>query len=175
MIIIINPVHDYHCQYMAARLARMGAPYMELGCPIRNDYALLNGWLYYNGIPVPRAQAVFYRGVLGHNAEPVRTDDAEKRYTDGVQFAARAEAVQSWLAILAETGVNVINPPGNRSKYVQLHTLLAAGLPLPRTCITSSPELAARFIESVGAAVCKPARGGSYCRKIGRASCRERV
>ncbi|GIQ68059.1 ATP-grasp domain-containing protein [Xylanibacillus composti] len=173
-IVVMNPANDIHCQYMIAQLQKRGIPYAELGSPLQHDYALLNDQLLYDGKPLPPVQAVYFRGVLTHNPDPLANADAGKRLIDNMQFAARVEVVQSWLGIMAASGVAVLNQPGNRAKYVQLHTLQQAGLPLPETCITSSPEIARQFIRKVGKAVCKPIRGGSYCRKVD-ASMQERL
>ncbi len=164
-IILMNPVNDIHCQFMLAQLHQRGIPYMELGSPLDHDYGMHNGQLLYDGKPLPQVQAVYFRGVLSHNPDPLDQEDARKRLTDNMQFAARVEVVQSWLHIMAESGVTILNQPGNRSKVVQLHTLQQAGIPIPATCITSSPEVARQFIQQVGKAVIKPVRGGSYCRK----------
>lgn len=165
-IVVINPVNDIHCQYMLAQLHKRGVSYVELGSPLEHDYALLNGQLLYDGRPLPDVRAVYFRGVLSHNPAPLEQADRSKRLIDNLQFASRVEVVQSWLSLLSSSGTSVLNLPGNRSKYVQLHKLAQAGIPLPDTCITSSPAIARQFIQKVGATVCKPIRGGSYCRKV---------
>lgn len=165
-MIVINPVNDIHCQYMLAYLRRNRIDHIELGSPMEHDYALHNDVLLYDGQPIKEVRAVFFRGVLSSQADPLQHEDAVKRFTDQAQFSARIEVVQSWLHLLADYGVRILQPPGFRAKFSQLNKLHRARLPMPRTCITSSPEIALSFIDSVGEAVCKPVRGGSYCRYV---------
>lgn len=73
--------------------------------------------------------------------------------------AFRFEALRS----LAELGVSVINPPDAivraANKFATSMALRRAGVPTPRTVVTSSYEEALRTVESMGRAVCKPLFG----------------
>jgi|GEM_PF-586400 len=165
-IVIVNPMNDAHCRHMTNRLQELGIDYVELESPLTNDYALLDGVLYYNGKAIRKASSVFYRGVMTHNPEYFLLEDPE-RYNVQVQFGGRAEAVREWLRIMHLEGAFVINPPSYNSKYHQLYKLRRAGVAVPDTCITASVELAREFARRAdGQAVCKPLPGGSFCRRI---------
>jgi hypothetical protein len=157
---------DVHCNHMIKRLSQRGIPFKELGSPLENDYALVNGNLYYNGELMYGVYSAYFRGLMVYDATGAPDANKELQYTDEIQFSARSNAVSTWLSLLDETGTKVINPPRNNAKYRQLFLLQQEGIPLPRTCITSSPEMAKSFISKVGLAVCKPLLGGSYCRRV---------
>lgn len=166
-ILIMNPMDDVHGDFMISKLDQKGIEYVALGSTRDNDYAIWNHNLLYNGEPVQQygIRSVFFRSVL-QDPNQFQDDDASVQYTGNIQFSAQVEAIRTWLLIMHHQGVRVINPPRNFSKYYQLHTLHQAGLPLPKTCVTSSPELARSFISEVKNAICKPLPGGSYCRKV---------
>lgn len=73
--------------------------------------------------------------------------------------AFRFEALRS----LANLGVTVINPPDAivraANKFATSMALRRAGVPTPRTVVTSSYDEALRTVESMGRAVCKPLFG----------------
>lgn len=73
--------------------------------------------------------------------------------------AFRFEALRS----LSDLGVIVINPPDAivraANKFATSVALRRAGVPTPRTVVTSSYEEALRTVESMGRAVCKPLFG----------------
>ncbi|HOL43915.1 MAG TPA: RimK family alpha-L-glutamate ligase [Methanothrix sp.] len=73
--------------------------------------------------------------------------------------AFRFEALRS----LADLGVTVINPPDAivraANKFATSMALRRAGVPTPRTVVTSSYDEALRTVESMGRAVCKPLFG----------------
>lgn len=165
-ILIVNPMNDIHCQHMMNRMQELEIEYRELGSPREHDYALLDGVLFYDGEPIREISSVFYRSVMSHNPEYFTLEDPY-RYEAQIQFAARGEAVRNWLSLLHEMGAKVINSPVNTSKYYQLAMLHRAGIPLPRTCITSSPDVVRDFVNRVGGqAVYKPLPGGSFCRRV---------
>ncbi len=165
-IIIMNPMEDIHGQHMAAYLDSLGIPYLELGSPYSNDYTLWDNTLVYNGNVIPAPQGVYFRSVMSQAPELFAQNDSEAKYIAQVQFNAFVETVRTWLALLARSGVRTVNAPVSSSKYLQIQLLQTAGIPMPRTCITSSSEAARLFVEQVGKAVCKPLPGGSYCRKV---------
>ncbi|WP_110931302.1 ATP-grasp domain-containing protein [Paenibacillus bouchesdurhonensis] len=165
-ILVVNPMNDVHCRHMVAKLKEMGLEYKELGSPQLNDYAAVNGELIYNGEPLRRLRSVYFRSIMTHNPNQLAGGSAAERYNSQLQFSAQVEAVRGWLHALHEEGARVINPPSSSSKYYQLNALHRAGIPLPRTCITSNSEIARNFISQVKGAVCKPLPGGSYCRKV---------
>jgi hypothetical protein len=165
-ILIFNPMNDVHCNHMIKRLNQRGIPFKELGSSLENDYALVQGNLYYNGELLDGFYSAYFRGLMVYDALGTPGANKELQYTDEIQFSARSSAVSTWLSLLDETGTKVINPPRNNAKYRQLFLLQQEGIPLPRTCITSSPEMAKSFISKVGHAVCKPLLGGSYCRRV---------
>src|SRR5690606_23890602 len=128
--------NDMHCNYMVAYFKRNRMAYKELGSPLEHDYALVNDVLYYDGEPITEIRAVFFRGLISHQTDPLQHSDAETRFNDRTQFASRMEVIQSWLHMLSDYGVCVLQPPGFRAKYMQLHKLHRAGVPLPKTCVT---------------------------------------
>lgn len=73
--------------------------------------------------------------------------------------AFRFEALRS----LADLGMTVINPPDAivraANKFATSMALRRAGVPTPRTVVTSSYDEALRTVESMGRAVCKPLFG----------------
>lgn len=169
-VLIVNPMNDPHCRHMSLRLEEMGIPYRELGCPIENDYAWSDGVLYYDGEPLQEVSAVFFRSVMTHDPTQLSTKGSQQQYTNQIQFSARAEAIREWLRMLDARGIPVINAPTPTSKYYQLDALQRAGVPIPRTCITSSQAAAKQFVERVGGqAIYKPLPGGSFCRKVDEA------
>lgn len=163
-VLIINPMNDIHCSQMAQRLGQRGIDFLELKSPAEHDYAFVDGQLIYDGKPIRSVQGVYFRSLLKQQSSA--SEDAAGKYIEQVQFMAQAEAVRSWMAALHRRGVRVINPPQHNYKYVQLYVLQQLGIPIPKTCITSSPELARSFVGSVKKAVCKPLPGGSYCRRV---------
>lgn len=165
-ILVVNPMNDVHCRHMVSMLRERGIEYKELGSPKLNDYAAVNGELIYNGEPLRRFRSVYFRSIMTHNPNQLAGGTAADRYNHQLQFSAQVEAVRGWMHALHEEGARVINAPSNSSKYYQLNALHRLGIPLPRTCITSNPEIARNFISEVKGAVCKPLPGGSYCRKV---------
>lgn len=73
--------------------------------------------------------------------------------------AFRFEALRS----LADLGVTVINPPDAivraANKFATSMALRRAGVPTPRTVVTSSYDEALKTVERMGRAVCKPLFG----------------
>lgn len=73
--------------------------------------------------------------------------------------AFRFEALRS----LADLGVTVINPPDAivraANKFATSMALRRAGVPTPRTVVTSSYDVALKTVERMGRAVCKPLFG----------------
>ncbi|WP_055105286.1 ATP-grasp domain-containing protein [Paenibacillus ihumii] len=165
-IFVINPMNDFHCRHMVMKLKEMGIEYKEFGSPHLNDYGAVNGELIYNGEPLRRIRSAYFRSIMTHNPNQLTGGSAAERYNNQVQFSAQVESVRTWLRVLHEEGARVINAPTSSSKYNQLNTLHRIGVPLPRTCITSNPDIARNFISEVKKAVCKPLPGGSYCRKV---------
>ncbi|GAA0137423.1 hypothetical protein YSY43_42640 [Paenibacillus sp. YSY-4.3] len=165
-ILVVNPMNDVHCRHMVTKLKEMGIEFKELGSPQLNDYAAVNGELIYNGEPFRRLRSVYFRSIMTHNPNQLTGGTAADRYNNQLQFSARVEAVRGWLHALHEEGARVINAPSNSSKYYQLNALHRLGIPMPRTCITSNPEIARKFISEVKNAVCKPLPGGGYCRRV---------
>lgn len=165
-VFVINPMNDVHCRHMVMKLKELGIEYKELGSPELNDYAAINGELIYNGEPLKKIRSAYFRSIMTHNPKQLTRGDAAERYNNQVQFSAQVESVKAWLHALHEEGARVINAPSNSSKYYQLNTLHQIGIPMPRTCITSNPDIARSFISEVKRAVCKPLPGGSYCRKV---------
>ncbi|WP_164779440.1 ATP-grasp domain-containing protein [Paenibacillus kobensis] len=165
-IVIMNPMNDAHCRHMANRLQALEADFIELESPLTNDYALQDGVLYYNGVPIREVSSVFFRGVMSHNPDYFQLEDPQ-RFDVQVQFGGRAEAIRGWLRIMHERGAIVVNPPSQASKYYQLYKLRTIGVTLPSTCITSSVGIARAFVVRIGGqAVCKPLPGGSFCRRV---------
>lgn len=165
-IVIFNPMKDTHCDTMVKHLIKRDIPYKELGCPLENDYALMDGNLYYNGELIDGVCGAYYRSVMTNDSAGLFGENKELKYTDEIQFSARSNVVNSWLSLIEQEGITVINPPRNNAKYRQLYLLQQAEILLPKTCITSSKEIAQQFISEVGRVVCKPLLGGSYCRRV---------
>jgi glutathione synthase/RimK-type ligase-like ATP-grasp enzyme len=165
-IIIMNPMDDVHGQHMTMYLKERGIPYLEMGSPYKHDYTLWDNTLFYDGKPINAPRGLYFRSVMTQAPELFSLEDTEAKYIAQVQFNAFVETIRAWLILLSKRGVRMVNSPVNSSKYIQLQLLQAAGIPIPRTCITSSSEVAKLFIQQVGQAVCKPLPGGSYCRKV---------
>src|SRR5262249_42372660 len=80
--------------------------------------------------------------------------------------------VLSWLYALVDRGALLVNPPqqayvGQLKPYHTL-SLLRAGLPMPKTILTSDPIEAARFLLETPQAVYKPVMGGASARLVDR-------
>lgn len=76
----------------------------------------------------------------------------------------------SWMLALHRGGLPFVNPPvlANMDplKPLQLAILKRAGIPVPRTLITSSPDEVRAFAADVGEVVFKPVAGGAYCQRL---------
>jgi len=77
----------------------------------------------------------------------------------------RHDTLLGLLMALEDSGIPMFNPPRSsflaRRKPYQLHQLRQAGCPTPATMITNDPAQARAFIESMDAAIAKPAAGGA--------------
>jgi hypothetical protein len=125
--------------------------------------------LAVGGEPIGDVRAWFVRAVvlplpmLFFQAPPGAAPDFPLFWAEHERIRGRQSLVMGVLAAEAEGGIPVVNPlrigsPEPR-KAQDLFLLARAGVPVPRTLVTSSPEEAARFLDSVQDAVAKPLQG----------------
>ncbi|WP_078552581.1 ATP-grasp domain-containing protein [Bacillus alkalicellulosilyticus] len=166
-LLIVNPMNDVHCRHMISLLQEKKISYIEVSSLSENDLAFYEDSLFYNGksIMEQRIQGVYFRSVL-QDPEEINITDEALQYNRKVQFSAQNEVVKAWLSILHDNRFPVINPPRNYAKFYQLYKLRNHGIPMPKTCVTSSVDVAHRFIMNNKSTVCKPLSGGSYCQRV---------
>ena len=114
-------------------------------------------------------------GVAGVGAWYVRSIPLPLPFpaADPVSYAAgreRRSFAAGWLAALADGGARFVNPPAKMlqhfRKVEQLASLRSAGVCVPATLATNSPEDVVAFAREVGALVYKPLAGGGRCRRV---------
>ena len=84
------------------------------------------------------------------------------------QVREKLQLVLSWLCELEDRGTVVVNPARSGAHFIfkpyQLARMRRAGVPVPRTLYTTSPEAALAFRKEVGPCIVKPIAGGAYTR-----------
>jgi glutathione synthase/RimK-type ligase-like ATP-grasp enzyme len=131
----------------------------------------------YEGRPIDDVAAFFVRQIVLPMPYFFRPAPGAERllfrnyYRQSAEAQARFGFLVSLLVALAEEGREVVNPIRNgwppTLKTLQLRRLARAGVPVPRTLVTSAPEEAAAFLEAVPDAVVKPVQGGAQARRVG--------
>ncbi len=164
-ILIMNPTNDLHSQHLMKRLKERSIHFLELGSPKQNDYSFVNGTLIYNGIPIESFTSIFYRA--NFTFTPASSEDTYMDSFNRIRLLeSDLETIHAWMTMISQRGGKVINPPAIRSKFVQIYRLLEANIPIPKTCITNSPQVIKEFVNEVGHAVYKPVPGGYFCRRV---------
>ncbi|MFZ0445227.1 MAG: ATP-grasp domain-containing protein [Bacillus sp. (in: firmicutes)] len=164
-ILIMNPANDSHSLHLMKRLKERYIDFLELGSLKQNDYSFVNSTLIYNNIPIEPVTSVFYRA--NFTFTPASPEDTYIDSFNGIRLLeSNLETIHSWMTMISQKGGKIINPPAVRSKFLQIHRLLEANIPLPNTCITNSPQVIKAFVKEVGNAVYKPVSGGFFCRRI---------
>lgn len=164
-ILIMNPTNDLHSQHLMKRLKERSIHFLELGSPKQNDYSFVNGTLIYNGIPIESFTSIFYRA--NFTFTPASSEDTYMDSFNRIRLLeSDLETIHAWMTMISQRGGKVINPPAIRSKFVQIYRLLEANIPIPKTCITNSPQVIKEFVNEVGHAVYKPVSGGFFCRRV---------
>jgi glutathione synthase/RimK-type ligase-like ATP-grasp enzyme len=140
----------------------LGAMYQ--GAPFTWDG---EGW-HFKGLSLSQCEAFFVRKIPAETAlldKPEATGTAESWWRRAMQAKERAHASQSCLSDLQRAGKRVVNPHLHVDPYdqkpLQLATLKRAGIPIPRTLITNSPDAVRKFRDEVGGAIYKPLGGGA--------------
>ena len=164
-ILIMNPTNDLHSQHLMKRLKDRSIHFLELGSPKQNDYSFVNGTFIYNGIPIEPFTSIFYRA--NFTFTPAAPEDTYIDSFNGIRLLeSNLETIHSWMTMISQKGGKIINPPAVRSKFLQIHRLLEENIPIPKTCITNSPQIIKEFVKEAGNAVYKPVSGGFFCRRI---------
>ena len=95
-------------------------------------------------------------------------------YTEYMRRRERFGFQLSWLLWLGLRGVPAVNPPEHGSvvqmKPYQLAAAAAAGLAVPRTLITNSPQRVREFVAETGEVVYKPSMGGGLCHALDKSA-----
>ncbi|MBY0596508.1 ATP-grasp domain-containing protein [Bacillus bingmayongensis] len=166
-LLIVNPMDDFHCNYLMYKLKKRNISFTELGPVHSNEYSFIDNKLIYNGkvIDIDNVRSIFIRSNMIFTPQLVNTPYIDT-YNEQMQFKSQIENLRSWLQIMQLNGVRMINPPADHSKYFQLYKLIHAGLPIPKTCITNSYKRLEEFIKSTDRIVYKPLVGGYYCREV---------
>ncbi|MFJ8089596.1 RimK family alpha-L-glutamate ligase [Lysinibacillus sp. NPDC095746] len=166
-ICIVNPMNDIHCNYMILKLKEREIPYIELGPLEKNEYTFQNGKLFYNGtlIDFESISSVYIHGNMSFVPKNLN-DSYIDTYDEQILFKAQIENLSTWLKILRDKGITLINPPVDSTKYYQLFRLIDAQIPMPQTCITNSYNELQNFVSKVGQVIFKPLTGGEHCREV---------
>lgn len=164
-LLIVNPMDDFHCNYLMYKLKKRNISFIELGPVDSNEYSFSDNKLIYNGKVIDHVHSIFIRSNMIFTPQSVHTSYIDT-YNEQMQLKSQIENLRCWLQIMQLNGVRMINPPADHSKYFQLYKMIHAGLPIPKTCITNSYERLEEFIKSTGRIVYKPLVGGYYCREM---------
>lgn len=166
-IFIVNPMNDIHCNYMILKLKERKIPYIELGPLEKNEYTFRDRKLFYNGtfIDFESISSVYIHGNMNFSPKNLK-DSYIDTYNDQILLKAQIENLSTWLKILRDKGITLINPPVDSTKYYQLFRLIDAQIPIPQTCITNSYYELQNFVSKVGQVIFKPLTGGEHCREV---------
>lgn len=172
-IAIVNPLDDIHGKHISDLLTQKGVEHIVLGSFLENEYSFVDGKLIYNGLEIDSIEAVLFRSNMVYIPDPAVFHKQGSYlemfidlYPQQIQFNTWHKTIKFWLSVLHQHGKYIINPPYDFNKYDQLYKLIKLGVPLPKTCVTSSPDIATSFISSVKSTVYKPILGGSTCKRV---------
>jgi len=130
------------------------------------------GGVYVGDIRVDTLQAMLIRNLGSEWPGRAAFDSQHDGRLSFAQWFPRAclqrdrhDTLLGLLMALEDSGVPMFNPPRSsflaRRKPYQLNQLRQAGCTIPPTMITNDPAQARAFIESMDAAIAKPAAGGA--------------
>ncbi len=173
---ILGDPSDVQVQAVAEAISSEGASVVQLppsAIELGGGVALLDGDLFvdehaFDDVGAWWVKQLPYSFVPTPRGDRVQAISHEGLHELQVQVRERLMLTLSWLLELEDLGIPIINSPRSGMHFIpkpyQLERMRRAGVPVPRTLYTSSPEAAVAFRNEVGPCIVKPIAGGATTR-----------
>jgi hypothetical protein len=172
---IIGSQHERHCLYLQKELVRQGAEafILDNAPDIPYPLTLTEEGTYYENRDLSKTHVYFLRALFiptpAFDTFHIKKQLIEEGYR---AYASERERYAAWLSWLKSSPFHnrlIVNPVDTLlfhfAKPFQLECLKKAGIPVPKTLVTSNPEEVLEF--SCGRDVIyKPVAGGALCRLL---------
>ncbi len=172
---IIGSPNERHCLYVASELERQGARAIILNTSFDQPYPLSysDEETSYEMFDLSKTYVYFLRALFlpSPAIDTSHLQDELKKHGYAAYAAERERyaAWLSWLKIARLDGRLIVNPVDTLlihfAKPYHLHCLRKAGIPIPKTLVTSDPERLLQFSKDRDV-VYKPVAGGALCRLL---------
>lgn len=174
---IINAGEDDHATHLARAIAQRGREVCWIDATdftAESRFSFDGDRALYNDDPLDDVDAFFIRSVMAPFPYVFVADGEYHLYEDWHQdfMTAREKHVflLSWLMQLGDQGKRLVNRPWlatlNPLKPYQIAVCRRAGIRVPRTLVTNSPQAVRDFKAEVGRVIFKPVVGGAYCQEL---------
>ncbi|NDC38449.1 MAG: ATP-grasp domain-containing protein [Proteobacteria bacterium] len=172
---ILGLPEDPHIERLVAQMKLRGVEGVVIDSSakaISNSFSISQTEPLFNQAPIRDISVLILRGVLSPVPYVIPDGKELRLYSEWYPQHMRARGKHgfliSWLLAYESRGGIVMNPVefGQIGQLKPFHTwsLGQAGIPLPPTCMTSSPEEAREFIRVHGECIYKPIMGGDSAR-----------
>ena len=167
---IIGSSRERHSLYLFEELTKQGAHAVLLDTAPDQPYPLSydESRCHYDRCDLSGTDVFFLRALFLPTPAFEISRDVEKE--GHIAYVAERERYAAWLSWLMSSpyqGRYIVNPVDTLlihfAKPYQLERLRAAGIPVPKTLVTSDPEMVLDFSRD-RAVVYKPVAGGALCR-----------
>lgn len=172
---IIGSTRERHCIYLQQELERQGAQVIILDNMPDSPYPLTfcEGDSEYEDYDLANTKIYFLRALFlptpAFDSSNIKEQMKEEGY---LAYAAERERYAAWLSWLKSApyhGRLIVNPVDTLlihfAKPYHLERLREAGIPVPKTLVTSNPEKVLAFSNNRDV-VYKPVAGGAMCRLL---------
>lgn len=178
---IVGGVGEQHTMHMKSVVEGLGAEAVvidTLHFPEKVSFSLKDEHPIYNGSKLDDIEA-FYNRTVFYSEPPYDLQDKidagempsmKSWYSTYVAERERQSLLGSWMRAIAFQAKRVVNPVEcfhlHYLKPHQLVLLMRAGVRVPETLVTNSPDELLAFKKEVGNVVYKPVAGGASCKHL---------
>jgi hypothetical protein len=172
---IIGSTYERHCIYLQKELERQGAWVVILDNMPNRPYPLTfcEGESEYDGDHLSQTKVYYLRTLFLPTPAFDTSSIQDQMKEDGyVAYAAERERYAAWLSWLMSSpyhGRLIVNPVETLlihfAKPYHLERLRNAGIPVPKTLVTSNPDKVLEFSKNRDV-IYKPVAGGAMCRLL---------